>query len=172
MSDTTVRDHTSFIIPPSIITAADIARLVREFEQVDAQLTTVAARQKAGMQEEQPVSLSISLTEFLTLNNLQPRTGTERTALIKQLRLLKVKAPVIHMTFASEADPETLHYMAQWLRQAVHHQAVMRVGIQPNLVAGVYMRTKNRVYDFSLRHQLRAQRPVLAKVLESLRGDV
>lgn len=169
MSQITAIDHTTFIIPQDIITPYDLARLVREFEDVDNELTTLAARQQAGADGGSAAALSSQVAEFLSLNNLQYQSSSERTALIKQLRLLKVKAPVVHMTFATEADTATLQHLVGWLRQAVHPQAVLVAGLQPGLVAGVHMRTKNQVFDFSLRKQLRAQRDALIEGMESVR---
>lgn len=165
-------DYRSFIIPYSIMTRADIARLVREFERVDNDLTASGAKMHVGLGDDSSVALSPQLADFLSQNKLQPRNGTERTALIKQLRLLKTAIPVVHMTFATEADEETLKYLVQWLRQSVHAQSVLVVGLQPNLVAGVYIRTQNRVYDFSLRTRLQTQRSVLTSALESIRASV
>ena len=83
---------------------------------------------------------------------------------------MKDKVPVIHMTFAVQADPTSLQQIVQWLRSSVHPQVVISVGLQPSLVAGVYMRTPNHVRDLSLRTLLTGQHEVLVKELEALRG--
>jgi F0F1-type ATP synthase delta subunit len=104
----------------------------------------------------------------LTLNKLSLEKSTERTELIRQLHIFKDNVPVIHMTFAVEADTESLGQIAQWLRESIHPQAVIAVGLQPGLVAGVYLRTPNHVHDLSLRTKLRTSRGVLLKELEAL----
>ena len=73
-------------------------------------------------------------------------------------------------TFASEADRESLGQLALWLRTSVHPQAVIDVGLQPGLVAGVYLRTANRVFDLSLKGALKQGRGILASDLEALRA--
>lgn len=171
MNDPVIFDYRKFIIPVSIVTRVDVARLVRDFERVDNELTMFKAKQGVGMAGSE-VAVSPQLADFLALNKLQPKTSAERTALVKQLRLLKNAAPVMHMTFASETDEETLQYLTQWLRQSIHPQAVVSVGLQPNLVAGVHIRTQNKMFDFSLRSQLQAQRGVLVKELESIRANI
>jgi len=74
------------------------------------------------------------------------------------------------MTFAVEADAQSLQQIVQWLRSSVHPQAVLAVGIQPGLVAGVYMRTPNKVHDLSMRAALKKGRSIIAKELEALSG--
>jgi hypothetical protein len=60
--------------------------------------------------------------------------------------------------------------LAQWLRTSIHPQAVIAVGLQPALVAGVYLRTPNHVKDLSLRAKLESSRGLLLKEVEKLRG--
>lgn len=163
-------NYTGFTLPPSIVTGPDLARLVRELEAVDGALTTVAARAKVGVQSSAMPGLSQVLTDFLTVNKLSLADPTAREALLRAMRQLKEHAPTVHMTFAAEADRTSLQQLAQWLRSSVHPQAVIAVGLQPGLVAGVYMRTNNRVFDLSLKGALKGGRAILTKELGALRG--
>lgn len=162
--------HTGLALPASVVSRVDLSRLVRELEVVDAALTTIAARAKVGVQPTAMPGLSRALTEFLTTNKLSLADSKARGALIAAMRQLKDRAPTIHMTFATEADRTSLQQIAQWLRSSVHPQAVIDVGLQPGLVAGVYLRTSNKVFDLSLRGALQAGRAILAKDLEALRA--
>lgn len=169
MSDAAIKKHSDFVLPPSVVTKMDLSRLLNEFERIDNELTTAAVRSGVGVQEQTTLALSNQLTEFFTCNGLKPATAHARSDVIKQLRLLKDTAPIIHMTFAVVPDAESLQQLAQWLRESVHPQAVMTVGLQPGLVAGVYMRTPNHVHDLSLRARLKESRDLLTKELEALR---
>jgi F0F1-type ATP synthase delta subunit len=75
------------------------------------------------------------------------------------------------MTFAVTADPESLQQLAQWARTTIDPHAVIAVGLQPGLVAGVYLRTPNHVHDFSLRAMLKSSRGKLVEELGALRGN-
>ncbi|MET0980180.1 MAG: hypothetical protein ABWX90_02910 [Candidatus Saccharimonadales bacterium] len=171
MTESATKTYVDFVLPPSVVSKLDVSRLVDEMERVDNDLTAAAVRAKTGSQAPNELVLSDQLTAFLNQNGLKPASSHERTALIAQLRLLKDKVPVIHMTFAVEADRESLQQLTQWLRSSVHPQAVVAVGLQPALVAGVYLRTPNRVHDLSLRAMLDSNHEVLVKDLEALRGD-
>ena len=85
----------------------------------------------------------------------------------EQVRKLKEHAPIIHMTFAVEADPESLSQLVAWIRQEIHPQALISDGLQPSLVGGVYMRTPNHVHDFSVRRLLADKRDIIAHELEA-----
>lgn len=169
---TEVASYTTFTLPQNVVSKVDVARLVAEAEKVDNELSAADVRKKAGSNahSDRPV-FSDQLTDFLTLNKLSFDDAPDRTDLIKQLRLLKDKAPLIHMTFAVTADNESLQQLAKWLRDSIHPQAVIEVGVQPSLVAGVYIRTPNHVHDFSLRAALDGKHDLLISELEALRNN-
>lgn len=161
-----------FRLPLSVVTRVDLSRLVTEVEQVDGHLTTIAARAKTGVVTPAMPGLSQPLHDFLTLNSLSLDDPQARAELVRQLRLFKDRTPVIHMTFATAADQESLQELTKWARASVHPQAVITVGLQPALVAGVMVRTTNRVYDMSLRGALKGRSGQLAKALGVLRASI
>ena len=163
--------YAELLLPPVIVSKVDVYRLVAEAEQVEANLTTAAARAKAGVTTASLPPLSQQLSEFLRHNNLSLTTPKQWGQLVSQLRLLKEKVPVLHMTFATVADPASLQQLAAWARTSVHPQAVITAGLQPGLVGGVYLRTPNHVHDLSMRGLLSGQREVLVKELGALRGN-
>lgn len=162
--------HADFVLPSNVVSKVDVSHLVNEVERVDGQLIEAAARADAGSGEQPAPQLSQQLTDFLALNNLNLDNSHERSELIKELRLLKDKVPVVHMTFAVEADQDSLRQLTEWLRASVHPQSVIAVGLQPGLVAGVYIRTPNRVHDLSLRAIFNERRHLLVEKLEKLHG--
>lgn len=170
MNEPHVKTHTEFVLPPSVVSKIDVSRLVSEVELIDNELTAAMVRAKTGAPEQPRPVLSETLEEFLQQNGLTLEDSHHRSELIKQLRELKRNVPVIHMTFAVPADHHSLQQLAGWLRTAVHPQAVIAVGLQPSLVAGVYVRTPNQVHDFSLRALLRGHHNLLIEELETLRG--
>jgi F0F1-type ATP synthase delta subunit len=162
----------SFVLPASVVSKVDVAHLVSEAEQIDNEQTTKAVREKVGATTAPSETvLSEQLSDFLTQNQLTIGTSQERSELIKQLHLLKENVPVIHMTFAASADRDSLRRLVEWLRSSVHPQAVISVGLQPALVAGVSIRTTNRVHDLSMRSVLRKNHGLLVKELGALRGN-
>jgi len=171
MSDTEVKTHENFILPANVVTKVDVSRLVSEVERVDNIMTASGVRTKIGSEELPIPVMSDQLTDFLSANTLDLQTSKTRSDLVKQLRILKDKVPVLHMTFSVTADAESLQKLVAWVRESVHPQAIIAVGLQPALVAGVYLRTPNHVHDLSLRHMLDGRHGLLVEELESLRGS-
>lgn len=169
MNETEVKAPAEFILPSTVVTRADVSRLVSELERVDDELIEANIR-AGGENHAQAPALSDQLAEFLAQNKLTLDSSNERTELVRRLHALKDKVPVISMTFAVEADHQSLQQLVQWLRTSIHPQAVIAVGLQPALVAGVYLRTPNHVHDLSLRAALDGQHDSLVKDLEALRG--
>lgn len=170
MSIVNKKTETNFILPITIVTKRDIARLVREFEALDGALTEKKVRKKAGAKAKTMPALSQRLQAFLDVNPMNLENTTVRRSYVKQLRLLKENIAVIHMSFAVETDVESIQRLISWLREFVHPLAVIEVHIQPALVAGVYIRTQNKVFDLSVRNALVKKRVELQKELESLHG--
>lgn len=167
MSDAAVKTYADYVLPPSVVSRVDVSRLVSEAERVDGIMTTNSVREKTGAESQAKPVMSQQLTDFLQQNELELGDDSNaRTNLVSQLRQLKDKVPIIHMTFAVTADPESLGELANWLRKEVHPQAVISVGLQPALVAGVYLRTPNHIHDLSLRAKLQGSRDILVKELE------
>lgn len=170
MTESPAKTYLDLALPANIVSIVDLSRLVSEVERVDSEIAALMIRANAGSAERTMPILSDKLTDFLQQNQVKLDTSNARTELIKQLRLLKEHAPVLHMTFAVPADNESLQQLAQWARTSVHPQAVIVTGLQPGLVAGVYLRTPNHVHDFSLRAALNGQHDALVAELETYRG--
>ena len=159
------------MLPTTVATKVDVSHLVSEVERVDEELTAGTVRAKAGSEGHSQPVLSTPLSDFLDQNKVTLDDAQDRTELIKQLRLLKNNVPTIHMTFAVTADNESIQKLVQWVRTSAHPQAVIAVGLQPALVAGVYLRTPNHIHDLSVRGLLEGQHSLLVKELETLRGS-
>lgn len=163
MSQATV----DYVLPSALIGRVDLARLIREVETVDGELETQKVKSHGNVTYHLP-TMSQSLSDFIEINTVDLTDDKARMHLKEQLKKLKDKAPVVHMTFATAAEPEALGELVAWLRTEVHPQALVSVGLQPALIGGVYVRTPNHVYDFSMRALMHDKRAVIVKQLEEL----
>lgn len=170
MSKAEVKGYTEFVLPPSLVSKVDVSRLVGEFEALDNAYTSKSVRKKAAASDESMPALSPQLTDFLDQNPVDLENAAVRSAYSKQLKLLKNNLKVMNMTFAVVADPESLQKLSAWARQSIHPQTVIDAHFQPALVAGVYLRSQNHVFDFSVRNALKSKRSELKNELEALRG--
>jgi hypothetical protein len=157
-----------YVLPPSLIGHGDLARMIREVESVDGSLQAQKVRdegQAAQLPEVGPV-----LRDFIEANKIDLTDGQAVLALKEHLRTIKDRAPVVHMTFAVDADSFSLQKLAGWLREEVHPYSLITVGLQPSLVGGVYLRTPNKVHDFTLKALLKGKRDIIVNELEKLRA--
>jgi F0F1-type ATP synthase delta subunit len=157
-----------YVLPPSLIGHGELARMIREVEAVDGSLQAQKVRaegQPMHMPEVGPV-----LQDFIEQNHIDLSDGKTVLALKEHLRTIKDHAPVVHMTFAVEADNLSLQKLASWLREEIHPYSLITVGLQPSLVGGVYLRTPNKVHDFTLKALLKGKRDIIVKELEQLRA--
>jgi hypothetical protein len=160
-----------YVLPPALIGRADLARLVREIENIDAELEAQRARARSTGETGYHLPMSSQgLSDFLELNEVDIADDQTRMKLKEGMRRLKDHAPVMHLTFAVDADPEFLGKLVAWLRQEIHPQALISVGLQPSLVGGVYVRTPNHIHDYSIRSLLATKRDIMVHELESLTG--
>ena len=164
MSDTAVQ----YVLPAALISRADLARLVREIETVDGELEAQKVRARGQHVSYKLPNMSRGLSDFVEQNKLDFTDDHGRMRLVEQLRKLKDHAPVVHMTFATEADIESLQYLTAYMRREFHPYTLLSTGLQPNLVAGAFVRTPNHVHDFSIRAALKGKRAVIAGDLERL----
>jgi hypothetical protein len=166
-------EQNTFVFPPALVTRADLARLVREIEDIDNDLEAQKARNHASGQTGYRLpSMSRPLADFMELNKIDATNDQARMHLKEQMRVLKDKAPIMHMTFATEADPKSLQQLMAYLRQEIHPQTLLSVGLQPSLVGGAYVRTPNHVHDFSLRARMAQQRGLIMQELEALKNAI
>ena len=163
----------AYALPPALITRADLARLVREIEGLDNELEAQKARNHAtGQTGYHMPNLSQGMADFIELNKLNQADDQGRMHVKEQMKIMKNKAPIVHMTFAVEADPISLQQLVAYMRKELHPQTLLSVGLQPAIVGGVYMRTPNQVHDFSVRAKLAASRGIIEQEIENLSGVI
>jgi len=138
----------SFILPPSISSYMDIARLSRELEDINEQMLQLKLRQ-SGDQVKLPKT-TMTLDKLVSSNNLNLLNEVDREALAKYVAAIKDNAPVIHISFSSDPTPIFLEKITTWLRKEIHPSLLLTVGLQPTIGAGCIVRTTNRYFDFSL----------------------
>jgi hypothetical protein len=157
------------LLPSALVSRADLSRLVRDIETIDNELEAQRARNHAtGQSGYHLPTFSKGLADFAELNKLDLADDHLRMKLKEQMKVMKEKAPVIHMTFAVEADPSSLAKLVEYIRKEIHPQALLSVGLQPAIVGGVYLRTPNHIFDLSVRSRLSEARSIMAQDIESM----
>ncbi len=153
-----------FHLPLSIVGTSDISSLQRELNAVDDFF--VSANIRAAGSPVQTPRVTKALESIARENGYSLLEETHRKALTEQFKIIKQTAPKIHISFAAEPSPKALERILAWFRGSVHPQALIQVGLQPNIAAGCVIRTPNKLFDMSLRVYLEKQENYLIELIK------
>lgn len=152
-----------FVLPSSVVTVGDIARLRLELERLSDFLTQARLRQP-GTAVTVP-RVTKRLDEVAHLAGLTLTKDSDCQALLKELNDLQTAAPRIHISFATDPSEDFLSQIIKWFRNNIHPQIILTIGLQPALTAGFVMRTSSHYYDCSLRRHFDDKKSLLAEAL-------
>jgi hypothetical protein len=139
----------TLLLPIAVVSPTDIARLVRETENLDEFFRQSAIRD-GGTPQSAP-RYSRLLDELVVANSMNLLQTEDRTTLLDLLHGLAKSAPILHISFSVDPPGPYVQKIVNWLRQNIHPSILVRVGLQPNIGAGCVVRTANKSFDFSLR---------------------
>lgn len=150
-------------LPTGVVSTGDVRRLTRELAHLEEMLQAIRIRTNAPV-AKLPRS-SRSLEEFASTNRLNLLMPDDRRQAAVFLDTVLRRAPVIHISFASEASRKFTTELMLWLRTNFDSEILVEIGLEPNMAAGCVVRTKNKYFDFSLTKHLQKSRPLLTKKL-------
>lgn len=155
----------SLVLPPSVVSRSDLSRSLRELKSIEDYFHQAAIR---GSEAQELSTTSKILDSLATANGMNLLNADHRAQLKTFLTKLKATAPVVHMSFPSEASAPFLARILEWFRAEAHPHVVLHVGLQPELAAGCLVRTTNKMFDFSFRKRFEESKQKLMQSLEAL----
>lgn len=158
------KTSSSYVLPPNVISRSDISKSLRELTVIDDYFHQAAIR---GSKDQTLPTLGKALGSLAEANQLNLLHAEDRAQLKSFLTKLKAQAPVVHMSFPSEASASFLAKILEWFRANVHPYTVLHIGLQPELAAGCVVRTTNKQFDFSFRKRLEQSKQKLIAALEA-----
>ncbi len=136
-------------LPPSIVSQADVTRLLRELESYE-EVAEQRSLAKGAAKAAKPVRYSDHLRAVADELSLELSRRADRQKLLRFLEYVRTKTPVISVYFAREPSYETQTRLVTWFRREVHPQALLDVGVRPSIIGGCIVRSANRYFDYSL----------------------
>ncbi len=171
MAHSPVETSRSFQLPTNVVGPVDVGRLLREAQNINEFLDQAAVRQ-TGEPMKLPKTSKL-LDEILQINKLNGLQEEDRHFLVAKLKLVKEKAPVVHLSFSADPSPQFMQKVVTWFRQNIRPDVLIRVGLQPTIGAGCMMRTNSKHFDLSLRqHFVRQYQFFVDKMHESIEEEV
>lgn len=154
-----------FQLSNQIVSEADLARMIRELENVDDFLYQANIR-TPGTSTTLPKT-SAALNETSEINGLSLLEETKRKRLLEVLRQIEKRSISIHISFAAEPSNAFMQRVVSWSRENINSYLLINVGLQPLLAVGCEVRSVNKIFDLSLRKRLEECRQIL---VEDIRG--
>jgi hypothetical protein len=161
-----VAHEQTLTLPLQVTSPVDVGRLQRELESIDGSLTQAALR-KDGSKPTIPKTTTL-MDNMLQLNKINLANSSERKPLMDFLVQTKAKAPVLHMSFSADPSTTFIDRLLTWLRQEIHPNLLVTIGLQPNIGAGCIVRSTNKYFDFSLRQDFASKRGLLLEKLDQI----
>lgn len=150
-------------LPVLVFGRVELRRLGREIEAVEGYFDKLRARE-AGQSLSLP-KISRMLEGFAGENNCNLLVDADRNKLKEFLKQLDNKAPVMHLSFATEPSSAFVAKIVSWMRLHIHPYMLLQLGLQPGLTAGCAARVNSKLFDLSLREFFKKQRPLLIQEL-------
>lgn len=150
-------------LPVGVVSRVDVGRLLRELEVLENFLKAAEVREP-GTTLKLPKTSKL-LEEMLEINQLNALHETDRSHLSSFLKNTRMKAPTIHISFSADPSAMVTKRLVTWLRQNIHPQLLLQVGLQPTIGAGAVIRTTNKYFDLSLRERLSKNKHILIQKL-------
>lgn len=148
-------------LPLSIISSQDVHRALRELEALDSYIHQNKLRKKKVTKPR----VTITLEELLGLNKIDIQKDKAVSDFYEELQGYLQTAPQIHISFAIEPSVAVVQKILSWMRDNINQGVLLQVGLQPTIAAGCVIRTRNKVFDFSLRQHLLSNQKLLADIL-------
>jgi hypothetical protein len=166
MQEQTQTATTTLVLPIAVVSPMDIARLIRELDNLDEFFRQAAIRQ-GGTPQSLP-RYSRLLDEVVVANGFNLLDGRQREVMLLSLRSLASSAPVLHISFSVDPPGPYVQKIVAWLRESIDPLILVRVGLQPNIGAGCVVRTPNHSFDFSLRKYFDSKHEFFMKKLHEV----
>lgn len=155
-------------LPIQVVSLSDVSRLEREIESINDFFEKSSIQ---GADAKNIPQISLSMRSIIEDNNLNIIDKVDRKKLTDFIVGLKTSAQIVNISFAVEPKPEILMKLLQWFRTNAGPNVLLRVGLQPNIAAGCIVRTQNKYFDLSFKHQFSESKSKLAQALSRVDDD-
>ena len=158
----------SLRLPVDLYSPDHISLHIQELRAYIGEKRNAAAQVKAGGEAESP-SLSSTLTALLHSAAVKAEDMRALEGVVKDLEVLRDKAPVVHLTFAAMPNRTLIRQLTVWFRNQVHPYTLLTVAMRRDIGGGMMLRTGSNIYDFSFRGQILRHKERISELFESVR---
>jgi len=144
----------SFSLPDSVVKHHDLQRALEQLNESLSRNETI----------DQVVASSPVINELVATN-----PDYNSTEMLRELRdhvqSILDASPLFDIILAATPHDTFLIEITRWFRNRIHPTALLRVNVRRAIGGGIVVRSKNRIFDFSLRPQILANSSKVAEVV-------
>ncbi len=155
----------NFQLPMIIVGRSDVMKLRRDLLAAEDYISQIELRGSKASLKHIP-RISQGLSDFNDINGVNIMNRDDRNRSLLFINELLKSAPELHISFASDPSSAFLLKIIIWFRNNIDPLILVNIGLEPSIVAGCTLRSANRYYDFSLRHNFAAHRDLLINGLK------
>jgi hypothetical protein len=163
-----MEDHVALVLPPELYSPDQIGLVMIELRDQADMLRRQAARQRLGSAGAalRPAALPERLTALLVVCGITRVTLASLEQLIKQLEIVRAKAPVVHVTLADLPGQHLRTELVKWFRREIDPTVLVSFNVNTTIVGGIVVRTGSHLHDYSFRRGLWEHRRALMEVFK------
>jgi F0F1-type ATP synthase delta subunit len=155
----------SIALPDSIYSPDQISAIVADLGDYQTALRDTAVRAKSKtaktLQAAEPTAPLLAILKAAGLHDPKPDALDD---LRRQLEDMLAKSPVAHITLADLPNQTTKKAITAWFRTRVSPTMLVAFSVRPDIGGGAIVRCGSRIYDFSFKHLLIANKQKLAEI--------
>ncbi len=159
------------VLPASVSSSQDLLALtleVRNYAQWYSH-NTIKARTQSARGSQVPSLSPVTIELVRSWSGGQLLDAKSLDALIVALEAFRTTAPVVTITLAAPAAGELKQTLVAWCRQNVADNALVSFRFNATLLGGMVVRYGSRVFDWSFRREILANRSKFTEVLRNVR---
>lgn len=152
--------------PPSVVTTAQVKYVLGEFEALKEWVKTYDRSVKVGAITKSPrPTISAEAVMFLAKKDPQTLVAADIETIITKVETALQSSPQIHISLPSLPQNEIRLDLAGWFRNNISPKVLLSFSADSTLGGGMALRTRNHLYNFSLRRLLWEQRSLIPGLL-------
>lgn len=152
--------------PPAVITTEQVKYVLGEYAALKEWLKAYERSVKAGAITKSPrPALSAEALMFLGKKDPQSLKGPELEALISKVETALHASPQVHISLPALPQADIREDLVSWFRNNISPKVLLSFSADSTLGGGMAVRTRNHLYNFSLRRLLWEQRSLIPGLL-------
>lgn len=157
----------SLSLPDSVASVQDLIGLILEVREYTKWFShNEILKRVHSKKTDKPLELSAGTKQLLQdWSRIQPLSVRSLDALVDTLNLYKNTAPLLTITLAAPPTNDIKQTLVNWCRKNIAPNVMVTFRFNSTILGGLVVQHGSRIFDWSFRRQLLAERALFPEVL-------